>query len=98
MAPRNATRSRPKDAIAMLHADHQKVRQLFRAYRTAKDQTTQWELALHIFDGARSQGRICGFAVRAGKRSPLCFLQCQGLLTPWIRTPFPLFQLLIFLP
>jgi hemerythrin-like domain-containing protein len=50
MAPRNATRSRPKDAIAMLHADHQKVRQLFRAYRTAKDQTTQWEIALHIFD------------------------------------------------
>jgi hemerythrin-like domain-containing protein len=50
MAPRNAPRSRPKDAIAMLHADHQKVRQLFRAYRTAKDQTTQWEIALHIFD------------------------------------------------
>ena len=50
MAPRNATRSRPKDAIAMLHADHQKVRQLFRAYRTAKDQAMQWEIALHIFD------------------------------------------------
>ena len=50
MAPRNATRSRPNNAIAMLHADHQKVRQLFRAYRTAKDQTTQWEIALHIFD------------------------------------------------
>ena len=50
MAPRNATRSRPKNAIAMLHADHHKVRQLFRAYRTAKDQTTQWEIALHIFD------------------------------------------------
>ena len=50
MAPRNATRSRPKNAIAMLRADHQKVRQLFRAYRTAKDQTTQWEIALHIFD------------------------------------------------
>jgi hypothetical protein len=51
-----------------------------------------------LYTGARSQGRICGFAVRAGKRSPLGFLQCQGLLTPWIRTPFPLFQLLIFLP
>ena len=50
MAPRNATRSRPKNAIAMLRADHQKVRQLFRAYRTAKDQTTQWEITLHIFD------------------------------------------------
>jgi hemerythrin-like domain-containing protein len=50
MAPRNATRSRPKDAIALLQADHHKVRQLFRAYRTAKDQVTQWEIALHIFD------------------------------------------------
>jgi hemerythrin-like domain-containing protein len=50
MAPRNATRSRPNNAIALLHADHQKVRQLFRAYRTAQDQTTQWEIALHIFD------------------------------------------------
>jgi hemerythrin-like domain-containing protein len=50
MAPRNATRSRPKDAIAMLHADHQKVRQLFRAYRIAQDPATQWEIALHIFD------------------------------------------------
>jgi hemerythrin-like domain-containing protein len=50
MAPRNATRSRPKNAIAMLRADHQKVRQLFRAYRTAKDQATQWEIARHIFD------------------------------------------------
>jgi hemerythrin-like domain-containing protein len=50
MAPRNTTRSRPKDAIAMLHADHQKVRQLFRAYRTAQDPAMQWELARHIFD------------------------------------------------
>ena len=50
MAPRNATRSRPKNAIAMLRADHQKVRQLFRAYRTAKDPATQGEIALHIFD------------------------------------------------
>ena len=55
MAPRNATRSRPKDAIAMLHADHQKVRQLFRAYRTAKDQAMQWEIALHIFDDLRRE-------------------------------------------
>ena len=49
MALRNTTRSRPKDVIAMLRADHQKVRQLFRAYRTTQDQATQWELALHIF-------------------------------------------------
>src|SRR5262245_18408519 len=50
MALRNAPRSRPKDALAMLHADHQQVRQLFRAYRTATDPTTQWEIARHIFD------------------------------------------------
>jgi hypothetical protein len=50
MAPRNATRSRPKNAIAILQADHHKVRQLFRAYRAAKDQATQWEIARHIFD------------------------------------------------
>ena len=50
MALRNTTRSRPKDAIALLRADHQKVRQLFRAYRTTQDPATQWELALHIFD------------------------------------------------
>ena len=50
MAPRNATRSRPQDAIAMLHADHQQVRQLFRAYRTAQDPATQWKRARHIFD------------------------------------------------
>jgi hemerythrin-like domain-containing protein len=50
MATRNAKISHPKDAIAMLKADHHKVRQLFRAYKTAKDQVTQWEIALHIFD------------------------------------------------
>ena len=50
MAPRNATRSRPKDAIAMLQADHDQVRQLFRAYRAAQDPATQWEIARHIFD------------------------------------------------
>ena len=50
MATRNETRSRPKDAIAMLQADHHKVRQLFRAYRSAQDLGTQWEIALQIFD------------------------------------------------
>src|SRR5438552_8980171 len=50
MATRHETRSRPKDAIAMLQADHRKVRQLFRAYRTAQDPATQREIALHIFD------------------------------------------------
>jgi hemerythrin-like domain-containing protein len=50
MATRHATRSRPKDAIAMLQADHHKVRQLFRAYRSAQDLGAQWEIALQIFD------------------------------------------------
>src|SRR5262245_17686162 len=50
MATRHETRSRPKDAIAMLQADHHKVRQLFRTYRTARDLATQWEIAQHIFD------------------------------------------------
>ena len=58
MALRNTTRSRPKDAIAMLRADHQKVRQLFRAYRTTQDQATQWELALHIFDELEVHAQI----------------------------------------
>ena len=48
MATRNETRSRPKEAIAMLQADHHTVRQLFRAYRTAQDQTTQREIAHSI--------------------------------------------------
>ena len=50
MATRNENKSRPKDAIAMLQADHHKVRQLFRAYRSAQDLGAQWELAQHIFD------------------------------------------------
>ena len=50
MATRHETRGRPKDAIAMLQADHHKVRQLFRAYQTAQDPATQWEIALQIFD------------------------------------------------
>jgi hemerythrin-like domain-containing protein len=50
MATRHETRSRPNDAIALLQADHHKVRQLFRAYRTAQDPATQWEIALDIFD------------------------------------------------
>jgi hemerythrin-like domain-containing protein len=50
MATRHKTRSRPKDAIAMLQADHHMVRQLFRAYRAARDPATQWEIAQHIFD------------------------------------------------
>jgi hemerythrin-like domain-containing protein len=50
MATRHKTRNRPKDAIAMLQADHHKVRQLFRAYQTTQDPATQWEIALQIFD------------------------------------------------
>ena len=50
MAPPHETRSRPKDAIAMLQADHHTVRQLFRAYRATQDPATQGEIAQHIFD------------------------------------------------
>src|SRR5919197_3002611 len=50
MATRHETRSRPQDALAMLRAEHQQVRQLFRAYRSARDPATQWEIAQHIFD------------------------------------------------
>ena len=50
MATRNAKMSRPKDAIAKLHADHHKVRQLFRTYQAARDPTTQWEIARQVFD------------------------------------------------
>ena len=58
MAPRNATRSHPKDAIAMLHADHHKVRQLFRAYRTAKDPATQREITGRIFDALEVHAQL----------------------------------------
>jgi hemerythrin-like domain-containing protein len=50
MATRNEKMKSPKDAIAMLKADHRKVRQLFRDYQAAKDQTLQWEIALQVFD------------------------------------------------
>ena len=50
MATPHAKRSLPKDAIAMLKADHHKVRQLFRTYRATQEPTTQWEIAQHIFD------------------------------------------------
>jgi hypothetical protein len=50
MATRNGKISRPKDAIALLKADHRKVRQLFRDCQAAKDPTLQWEIALHVFD------------------------------------------------
>lgn len=50
MATPYTKRPMPKDAIAMLKADHHKVRQLFRAYRAALDQTARWEIARHVFD------------------------------------------------
>jgi hypothetical protein len=59
MATHHETRSRPKDAIAMLQADHHTVRQLFRAYRTARDLATQWEIAQHIFDELDVHTRLC---------------------------------------
>ena len=50
MATLHAKRSLPKDAIALLKADHHKVRQLFRTYRATREPTTQWAIAQHIFD------------------------------------------------
>jgi len=50
MATPHAKRASPKDAIAMLKADHHTVRQLFRTYRAAQDHTTQWEIARQVFD------------------------------------------------
>src|SRR6266568_8322224 len=47
---------------------------------------------------ARSQGRICGFAALAESPRLYTFSQCQGRLTPWVWTPFALFQLFVFLP
>jgi hypothetical protein len=42
----------------MLQADHDQVRQLFRAYRAAQDLATQWELARHIFDALEVHAQL----------------------------------------
>jgi hypothetical protein len=42
------TPDHPEDAIAMLHADHQKVRDLFRHYETTPDPDTRRQIAHHV--------------------------------------------------
>src|SRR5215475_2521232 len=67
--------------------DPEEYQQKKEALCDLQQQASQGILDLYYFDesgfcltpylpyGARSQGRICGFAVRAGKLSPLGFLQ-----------------------
>jgi hemerythrin-like domain-containing protein len=42
------TPGQPADAIAMLQAEHQKVRDLFRRYETTTDLDTQRQIAQHV--------------------------------------------------
>ena len=55
MAQRNDDRTadeelaEPGDAIAMLEADHRRVRELFQQYLAAGDQHTQRQIAEHVF-------------------------------------------------
>jgi hemerythrin-like domain-containing protein len=49
MAQRNKKIGQPKDAIAMLKADHQKVRELFQRYETASDIEAKWTIAEEVF-------------------------------------------------
>jgi hemerythrin-like domain-containing protein len=49
MPQRNKKMGQPKDAIAMLKADHQKVRDLFQQYETASDVETKGTIAEEVF-------------------------------------------------
>jgi hemerythrin superfamily protein len=49
MAKRPKTMGQPKDAIALLKADHQKVRQLFAEYDAAGDRATRRSVATLVF-------------------------------------------------
>ena len=49
MAPRNKQIRQPKDAIAMLQADHTKVRKLFQEYEAAMDRPTRLSVATLVF-------------------------------------------------
>jgi hemerythrin superfamily protein len=48
MEKHSTTPGQPEDAIAMLQADHQKVRDLFRHYETTTDPETQRQIAQHV--------------------------------------------------
>ena len=49
MAKRPKMTGQPKDAIALLKADHQKVRQLFAEYDAAGDRATRRSVATLVF-------------------------------------------------
>ena len=49
MAPRHKPRGQPTDAIAMLKADHHKIRTLFVAYHAAMDRDTKRSVAQLVF-------------------------------------------------
>jgi hemerythrin superfamily protein len=49
MEKHSKTPGQPADAIAMLKADHQKVRDLFRRYETTTDLDTQRQIAQQVY-------------------------------------------------
>jgi hemerythrin-like domain-containing protein len=49
MPTRRNNQAPPKDAIAMLKADHQKVRDLFQQYEATRDPRAKREVAEHVF-------------------------------------------------
>ena len=49
MAKRHDKMGQPKDAIAMLKADHQRVRDLFQEYEAAQDQQAKRDIAEEAF-------------------------------------------------
>jgi hypothetical protein len=56
MPSRQNDHEQPADAIAMLKADHQKVRELFQQYEATGDPSAKRNVAEQVFIGARSQG------------------------------------------
>ena len=49
MAQRNDKMGQPEDAIAMLKADHQRVRDLFQEYEAAQAQQAKRDIAEEAF-------------------------------------------------
>ena len=49
MSTRRNNQAQPQDAIAMLKADHQKVRDLFQQYEATRDPSAKREVAEQVF-------------------------------------------------
>ena len=49
MATRRHDTGQPEDAIELLRADHQKVRELFQDYENAQDQKAKHKIAQQVF-------------------------------------------------